>query len=100
MVLADTDDGQDKDLEFVFLWKPMGKEGEDVQVDSRVTSQQVVQLQEVIQKHSKAFSDTPGNSDLVLHKIVTGAAPPVAAQPYRLPLKWKDKITEEIQCKS
>ena len=45
-------------------------------------------LDEVLKKWDSVPSDVPGMTDILVHDINTGEAPPVRATPYQVPLKW------------
>ena len=38
--------------------------------------------------------DQPGTTDLVIHEIETGDAPPVKSVPYQIPDKWKEPVRQ------
>ena len=43
------------------------------------------------------LSDAPGMTELLVHHINTGDAPPVRAAPYQVPLKWQEAVEKEIK---
>ena len=47
-------------------------------------------------KWDKVLSDVPGMTNLLVHDINTGEAPPVRAVPYQVPLKWQEAVKKEV----
>ena len=53
-------------------------------------------LDEVLKKWDSVLSDVPGMTDILVHDINTGEAPPVRATPYQVPLKWQKAVETEL----
>ena len=63
----------------------------------KYTKEEFVAVTELITKHRKTFSDTPGLCHLIQHRINTGDKDPILCQPYRVPFKLKPVIKEIIE---
>jgi len=55
------------------------------------------ELKGVLDAFEPTFSDVPGLAKNFTFPIPTGQTKPVAQYPYRVPLKWRDKLEEEIE---
>ena len=66
-------------------------------ISSKLSQQQRLQLEELLQKYDKIFDTTPGHSDVIQHQIATGEAKPVFHPPYRIPATWQGKVRREIE---
>ena len=53
-------------------------------------------LEAVLSKWECVLSDVPGMTDLLVHEINTGEAPPIRAAPYQVPLKWQEAMKREL----
>lgn len=55
------------------------------------------ELNKLLEDWSEVFQDTPGRTDRMHFEVNTGSAKPCLLRPYRIPLKWRDKLDEEIR---
>ena len=55
------------------------------------------ELETVLSKYKDVFSDSPGHTKVMTHRIVTESDIPVTSHPYRLCPQWKDKVKTEIE---
>ena len=53
-------------------------------------------IDSLLRKHTSIFSDVPGRTNLVIHKIVTTTDTPVRQKIYRTPHALRDKIKKEL----
>ena len=53
-------------------------------------------LELVLKKWECVLCDVPGKTDLLVHEINTGDAPPVRAAPYQVPMKWQAAVKVEL----
>ena len=60
------------------------------------SEQQQRELDEVLGRFDSVFSDKPGRTDVTTLHINTEDHKPLRSPPYRIPLKWKDDIREQI----
>ena len=66
-------------------------------VGDKLTAVQQEELYQLVQEHHDLFDTSPGHTDVVEHKIVTGDSRPVYRPPYRLPSAWQGKVRTEVQ---
>jgi hypothetical protein len=69
---------------------------QDAKISDQVSKRQNKQIQAVLKKHSKAFSDVPGRTNVISHKVVTTNETPIRHRAYRTPQSMKQKIKDEL----
>ena len=62
----------------------------------KLSKHQQVELDELLQKWKSVLKETPGETSILDHSIDSGDVPPVRAEPYQIPDKWRDAVREEI----
>ena len=63
----------------------------------RLSQDQRVTLQGVLEVFSDAFQDNPGRTSVIEHVIETGSAQPVRLPPYRLPHAYRQAVKDELE---
>ena len=69
---------------------------EDVKISDKISVEQKQEIQQIMAKHEKAFSDVPGKTDVITHKVITTNDVPLRQKAYRTPQALKDKVQNEI----
>ena len=54
------------------------------------------EMNKLLDKWNNVLRDTPGHTNVLLHNVDTGQAPPIGSMPYQLPEVWKQPVKEEI----
>lgn len=73
------------------------KEAGTPTIGDQLTNSQREELQQLLQEHRAVFDTSPGHTEVVEHRIVTGESRPVYHPPYRIPQAWQSKVQEEVQ---
>lgn len=55
------------------------------------------QLDALLKEFEDIFSTTPGKTDAAVMEIDTGTSKPSNVHPYRVPVRWKEKLDKEIR---
>ena len=63
---------------------------------NNLTQAQKQDLKKELEAFEETFSDKPGLTDKTIFSIPTGDSQPISLYPYRVPLKWRQKLDEEI----
>ena len=61
-----------------------------------LNEQQGKALDECLGKWQEVLTSVPGKTEVLLHDIKTGEAPPIRSVPYQIPDKWREQVREEI----
>ena len=61
-----------------------------------LNEQQRKTLDECLGKWQEVLINVPGKTEVLLHDIKTGEAPPIRSVPYQIPDKWREQVREEI----
>jgi len=70
----------------------------DLTTISHLSSEQQVELLEVLDRYPECFSDTPGHTDVITHSIpLTDDFKPKRLSAYRVPEKLKPEVDRQIQ---
>ena len=69
---------------------------EDTKICPSVSKIQKDQISTVLQAHSKAFSDVPGRTNVVSHKVKTTSDVPIRMRAYRTPHSLREKVKAEL----
>ena len=84
--------------ELLTLGQLRGKENiTDVQYGDRLTQNQRAQVEEIIGEFSDVFTDIPGNTNLIEHKIETTSTIPVKAKQYPVPYNMRESLSQDIK---
>ena len=54
------------------------------------------ELQEVIRKHDKIFSDKPGSAKIESHTIPLTSNVPIVSRPYKVPFNQRPELSKEL----
>ena len=54
------------------------------------------EMNKLLDKWNNVLRDTPGHTNVLLHNVDTGKAPPIGSMLYQLPEVWKQPVKEEI----
>ncbi|XP_043212021.1 uncharacterized protein LOC122376289 [Amphibalanus amphitrite] len=82
-------------LEFVV---PGGNESlADVQIGEGLSRKERLQAQEVIKTYHAVFSDKPGRTKLIEHRIEVTSPQPIRCKPYPLPYSMRESLREDIR---
>ena len=68
----------------------------DISIPAEWSEHQKEDIKSLLRKHGKTFSDVPGRTNLVTHKIKTTTDTPVRQKIYRTPQALREKIRQEI----
>ena len=63
----------------------------------RLTEEQRVQLEELIDRYEHIFTDVPGDSNLTEHQIEVTSEEHIRSKPYAIPYKVRESLNEDIQ---
>ena len=63
----------------------------------RLTEEQRVQLEELIDRYEHIFTDVPGDSNLTEHQIEVTSEEPIPSKPYAIPYNVRESLNEDIQ---
>nr|XP_034331791.1 uncharacterized protein LOC117690977 [Crassostrea gigas] len=69
----------------------------DIKFADRLTPDQLETAKSLCDSFSDVFTDIPGMTNLVEHKIVVTSSEPVRVKPYPIPFSTEKTITEEVQ---
>ncbi|CAB4032356.1 Hypothetical predicted protein [Paramuricea clavata] len=69
----------------------------DVVLGERLTEEQRVQLDELIDRYEHIFTDVPGNSNLTEHQIEVTSEEPIRSKQYAVPCNVRESLKEDIQ---
>ena len=61
-----------------------------------LNEQQRKALDKCLGKWQDVLTNVPGKTEVLLHDIKTGEAPPICSVPYQIPDKWREQVREEI----
>lgn len=62
-----------------------------------LTESQRKELDELLEEFASLFTTTPGLTTETSMEINTGDNKPVSLHPYRIPVRWRDKLGREVQ---
>ena len=86
------------DEELLELGPTAPKETEaDVVLGERLTEEQRVQLEELIDRYEHIFTDVPGDSNLTEHQLAVTSEEPIRSKPYAIPYNVRASIKKDIQ---
>jgi len=100
--IGDESQTVDHEIEAQFLDDSIGpvykqtQTWQDVDIDHKVSKSKAKQIKTVLKKHSKAFSDVPGKTHVISHKVKTTNETPIRHRAYRTPQSLKQKIKDEL----
>ncbi|XP_052691254.1 uncharacterized protein LOC128169132 [Crassostrea angulata] len=93
---SDLDDDEQQDS---ILMPPVTQTetAKDIKFADRLTPDQLETAKSLCDSFSDVFTDIPGITNLVEHKIVVTSSEPVRVKPYPIPFSTEKTITEEVQ---
>ena len=65
--------------------------------ESAITTEEQVELQQLLQKYQVVFTDAPGNTTAAIHQIATGDHPPVRSAPYGISAVKAEGVRAEVE---
>ena len=68
----------------------------DANISEEISKSQKDQIQNVMKMHECMFSDVPGKTNVISHKVITTTDAPIKQKSYRTPQAMKTKVQEEI----
>ena len=68
----------------------------DAKIDDTISTSQFEEIQQLLSSHEKVFSDVPGKTHVITHKLVTTTDAPIRQRAYRTPQAIKSKVQDEI----
>lgn len=68
----------------------------DAKINDKVTKSQMCEMQQLLSSHEDVFSDVPGKTTVITHKLVTTTEAPIRQRAYRTPQALKSKVQDEI----
>ncbi|XP_071948879.1 uncharacterized protein [Antedon mediterranea] len=92
----------DYDLETQFLDDSIGpsykqtQTWKDVKIADSISTKQKRELTNTLKKHTKAFSDVPGKTNVLTHTVKTTHETPIRQRAYRTPHSMMTKVKEEV----
>lgn len=92
----------DHDIDSQFLDDSIGpcyeqtQTWQDVKIDQKLSKSRGKQIETVLEKHSRAFSDVPGKTHVITHEVKTTNETPIRHRAYRTPQSLKQKIKDEL----
>ena len=69
----------------------------DVKIGDQLDQRKREQLQSLIQDYPEVFTDVPGKTDLIQHKIKLTSNTPVRCKPYPLPYAAREELKNEVE---
>ena len=66
-------------------------------MDEELNTTQCEQLRELFKEFADVLQNRPGRTEVVEHRIETGAAKPVRLPPYRLPHAYRETVQRELK---
>jgi hypothetical protein len=69
----------------------------DVVLGERLTEEQRVQIEELIDRYEHIFTDVPGDSNLTEHQIEVTSEEPIRSKAYAIPYNVRESLKEDIQ---
>ena len=69
----------------------------DVKLGIELTKMQQEEMMDTLVRYAEVFSDIPGNTDIIEHKIKLTDNNPVRSRPYPLPYALRENLKREIQ---
>ncbi|XP_065939102.1 uncharacterized protein [Magallana gigas] len=93
---SDLDDDEQQDS---ILMPPVTQTetAKDIKFADRLTPDQLETAKSLCDSFSDVFTDIPGMTNLVEHKIVVTSSEPVRVKPYPIPFSTEKTVTEEVQ---
>nr|XP_034307430.1 uncharacterized protein LOC117682907 [Crassostrea gigas] len=93
---SDLDDDEQQDS---ILMPPVTQTetAKDIKFADRLTPDQLETAKSLCDSFSDVFTDIPGMTNLVEHKIVVTSSEPVRVKPYPIPFSTEKTITKEVQ---
>jgi hypothetical protein len=88
---------EDDDTECMYYEKRDSNKVSNVKISENLNKCRNVELTTMLESFPDVFSDRPGNTDLVEHKIDTTSVEPVRTKPYPVPYNMRSDIRKEIQ---
>ena len=70
---------------------------QDVKLGVKLTKTQQEEMMSTLSKHKKVFSDIPGKTNMIKHKIELTEKNPVRSRPYPLPYTMRANLKKEIK---
>nr|XP_034313226.1 uncharacterized protein LOC105341021 [Crassostrea gigas]XP_034313227.1 uncharacterized protein LOC105341021 [Crassostrea gigas] len=97
--LIDFSDLHDDEQQDSILMPPVTQTetAKDIKFADRLTPDQLETAKSLCDSFSDVFTDIPGMTNLVEHKIVVTSSEPVRVKPYPIPFSTEKTITEEVQ---
>ena len=92
----------DHDMDAQFLDNSIGpvyeqtQTWQDVKIDQKLSKSRAKQINTILKAHTKAFSDVPGKTHVISHKVKTTNETPIRHKAYRTPHSLKQKIKDEL----
>ena len=68
----------------------------DIKLGVDLTREQQDQIMGVLKKHETIFTDLPGKTNLIQHKICLTDNTPIKSKPYPLPYAMREELKGEI----
>ncbi|BFZ24546.1 hypothetical protein BsWGS_27585 [Bradybaena similaris] len=70
---------------------------DNIKISPSLSSTQNTQVKNILKDFSDVFSDIPGRTSTITHKIVLNSDVPVRSRPYPIPLHFRDQVEKEIK---
>ena len=97
-IIGENEDLSVNDEEMVELANCHQKETvKDVKLGIELTKIQQEEMMDTLVRYTKVFSDIPGKTDMIEHKIELTGNNPVRSRPYPLPYAIRENLKREIQ---
>ena len=92
------DDGAIDDEELLDFANVQGKETwRDVQINEQLSSEQKEQVSHILQEYSDIFTDVPGTTHLMEHRVELNSTIPVRVKQYPIPYAIREDIDKEVE---
>ncbi|BFZ02581.1 hypothetical protein BsWGS_05620 [Bradybaena similaris] len=69
----------------------------DIKISNHLSNQEKKKVTQVLDRYQSVFSDIPGKTTSIQHKIVLTSDTPVRSKPYPIPLHYREAVQKEIQ---
>lgn len=74
------------------------KENKDnVKVNDQLSNEQCIEVKELLEQYTDVFSDVPGRTSILNHRIKVNDSKPVRSKPYPIPYAIQGEVEKELQ---
>ena len=97
MVVEDAEDGKEHSTLPQLQATSSGESIKDIKIGRELEKSQVSELTTLLQDYENIFSDKPGNSKVLEHKITLTTEKPIFSRAYKLPYATRESLKKDIE---